>query len=416
MNKVNQKTEILSKDNLRKSQKGFSLIELMIALTLGLVITGVIVQVFSSSRSTYDLEEGLAEVQEQGRFAMEFLSSDIRQSGNFGCAKLKNQAITNIVKTADGPASLLIDPFNPASTAPAGFIAYEYIGGGGTALNQWSPPLPANGFFDTLGAPGPELVPFSDVIVIQYATPLNVQLFNPGAPTNANVQLVNTPTSAGAFKANDVIFISDCRHADVFRVTNNPATAGPTITLAHGVSGNTQPLLENSYDNSAEIMKMATRAYFVGVNTNVSPEPSLYRLALDNNAWQPDPLVEGIEQLKVIMGLETAGTVVPTNDGLAEVYESPSETFANTNPFVPGTSRDMSKVVDVKVGIIVRSTKMIDAQAVKNNDIIAESNYTIFGTPSEIYRATPAPPVGDFDPELYRRRRLFTMTVQKRNK
>ena len=116
-----------------------------------------------------------------------------------------------------------------------------------------------------------------------------------------------TPETSGAFEADDIVLISDCRKGDMFRVTGVSQSGGPTapITLAHASSGNTTPLLTNTYDSAAEIMKMATRAYFVGVNPVVSPEPSLYRLSLDNNDWTPEPLVEGIEQIKVLMGVDT---------------------------------------------------------------------------------------------------------------
>ncbi len=413
---------IKTRCSLGNTRSGFTLIELMIALTLGLIITGVIVQVFTSTRSTNDLETGLSEVQEQGRFAMEFLAKDIRMAGNFGCAKLKKTAINNIVKTPDGPRGLLSDPYNNAATQPVGLAVFGYTGGGGTALTDWTPQLPALGFFDGLVAPGPELVPFSDVLLVQFATPLNVQLFNTGAPTKANLQLVRTPSTTGAFKQNDVVFISDCRRGDMFRITNNPATGGGTnITLTHGTSGNTQSLLNGSYDSTADVMKLATRAYFIGVNSNpvpplpagTTPEPALYRLALDNNDWRPEPLVTGIEQLKFLMGLE-AVSADNSNRDMAETYMTANALY-NPGTFDPSTDRDMSKVIDVKVAFIARSSSMIDVQNVKGNVVIAEANIPIFGNPNEIYRATPAPPPGSFDPELYRRRRLFTSTVQRRN-
>jgi len=403
-------------NKLHKYASGFSLVELMIALTLGLVITGVVVQIFTSSRSTYDLEEGLSEVQEQGRFAMEYLAGDVRQAGNFGCAKLDNQAVNNIVRNPTGPMGLLVDPYNPNSKKPAGLIVYQYTGTGGTALTDWTPDLPGNGFFDILGAPQPALIPFSDVIVIQYAVPLNVQLFNPGAPTRADLQLVRTPTTQGAFQQNDIVFVSDCSRGDIFQVTNNPAAgAGPSISLSHGASGNTQPLLEHAYDNSADVMKLATRAYFVGVNPAVSPEPSLYRLAQDSNSWRPEPLVEGVEQLKVLMGLE-AFTVVEANANMAETYVAPSDMYTKGTTFDPTADRDMSKVVDVKLGMVIRSSKMIDASAAASGQVVAQYVIPIFGNNNQIYRAAPAPAPGAYDPEHYRRRRLFTMSVQKRNK
>ena len=53
------------------SQRGFSLVELMITLTLGLVISGAIIQVLVSSSVTNKLNQAVAQVQESGRFIMD---------------------------------------------------------------------------------------------------------------------------------------------------------------------------------------------------------------------------------------------------------------------------------------------------------------------------------------------------------
>ncbi len=55
----------------RQTMSGLSLIELMIALTIGLIIMLGVVQVFAASRTAYQLSEGLARVQENSRFAMD---------------------------------------------------------------------------------------------------------------------------------------------------------------------------------------------------------------------------------------------------------------------------------------------------------------------------------------------------------
>ncbi|MEC7452439.1 MAG: prepilin-type N-terminal cleavage/methylation domain-containing protein, partial [Pseudomonadota bacterium] len=50
-----------------RPQQGFSLVELMITLTLGLVISGAIIQVLVSSSVTNKLNQAVAQVQESGR-------------------------------------------------------------------------------------------------------------------------------------------------------------------------------------------------------------------------------------------------------------------------------------------------------------------------------------------------------------
>jgi type IV pilus assembly protein PilW len=60
---------------------GFSLVELMVAMLLGTLVTAAAVQIFSMTHSTFQLQRGLTDVQEQGRFAVDFISRDLRIMG-----------------------------------------------------------------------------------------------------------------------------------------------------------------------------------------------------------------------------------------------------------------------------------------------------------------------------------------------
>lgn len=66
--------------NLRH-QQGLSLVELMVALVLGLILMTGIIQVFLSSKQTYSTNEAMARMQENGRFALEFMSRSARLAG-----------------------------------------------------------------------------------------------------------------------------------------------------------------------------------------------------------------------------------------------------------------------------------------------------------------------------------------------
>lgn len=63
------------------SQRGVTLIELMISLVLGLAVIGGLGQVFLSNKSSYSLQERLGQLQENGRYALYFLQRDIRNAG-----------------------------------------------------------------------------------------------------------------------------------------------------------------------------------------------------------------------------------------------------------------------------------------------------------------------------------------------
>ncbi len=60
---------------------GFTLVELMIAMTLGLILIAGAIGVLSQFREGHRLLDGLSEVQENGRFAVQFVSRDVRMAG-----------------------------------------------------------------------------------------------------------------------------------------------------------------------------------------------------------------------------------------------------------------------------------------------------------------------------------------------
>ena len=69
----------------KRYQTGMTLIEIMIALLIGAFLLGGVLQIFINSKQTYRMQENLSRLQENGRFAMEFLARDIRMAGYWGC-------------------------------------------------------------------------------------------------------------------------------------------------------------------------------------------------------------------------------------------------------------------------------------------------------------------------------------------
>ncbi|MDB6142327.1 MAG: putative rane protein [Pseudomonas sp.] len=70
---------------MTRPSKGFGLIEIMIAMSLGLLITLGLIQLFISSKNTYVSQHAAASVQEDARFILSKMVQDIRAAGMFGC-------------------------------------------------------------------------------------------------------------------------------------------------------------------------------------------------------------------------------------------------------------------------------------------------------------------------------------------
>jgi type IV pilus assembly protein PilW len=88
---------------MKKGAKGFGLIEIMVALVLGLIVTLGIIQIFAASRGTYLTQNSSARMQEDARFVLSKLMQEIRMTGMYGCLSLDN--ITLISGSIAKPAA-----------------------------------------------------------------------------------------------------------------------------------------------------------------------------------------------------------------------------------------------------------------------------------------------------------------------
>ncbi|QJR82077.1 prepilin-type N-terminal cleavage/methylation domain-containing protein [Alteromonas pelagimontana] len=81
-------------------QQGFSLVELMISLVLGLIISGAIIQTMVSSRVTNSLNQAVAQVQESGRFIVLRLTRELLEVGRYDQVKANVDSSVDMVVEA----------------------------------------------------------------------------------------------------------------------------------------------------------------------------------------------------------------------------------------------------------------------------------------------------------------------------
>ena len=90
---------------IKNGLTGFTLIEIMIALLVGAFLLGGIMQIFINSQKTNKMQENLSRLQENGRFAMEFLSRDIRMAGYWDCMAPSTPNNADVFGTEGGAAA-----------------------------------------------------------------------------------------------------------------------------------------------------------------------------------------------------------------------------------------------------------------------------------------------------------------------
>jgi type IV pilus assembly protein PilW len=103
--------------NSPKSQTGFTLIELMVSIVLGLIITASAVQLLLTGQISFSTQKALAEIQESGNFGLRYITNDIRRTNyeNFGVIndRLANGGIALTARSQ--PAFVAVSTFTTAN-------------------------------------------------------------------------------------------------------------------------------------------------------------------------------------------------------------------------------------------------------------------------------------------------------------
>ncbi|MCB2427776.1 PilW family protein [Methylophaga pinxianii] len=293
-----------------KKQQGLSLVELMVAVVLGLILVAGVIELFVNNRQVYRVQDAKARMQENGRYAMAILGQNIRDAGYYGCASRRAGAETNNVLNN---SNLFIWDF---ATAVEGNDA--------TGDSAWTPTKDDDISSDS----------GTDILTVRKTTGSSIKITaHPGGtpPGSANIQV-----NPGNGLANgDIIMATDCLTSAVFQVTsNNPDTSG---SIAHntgtGSPGNITQALGKNY-TGGWVVPVVTLSYFISSN-NIRNMPALYQRNAVSTATVE--LVEGIEDMQILYGIDTTG------DGVVTTYE-PADAVGNWND-----------VLSVKISLLLRS-------------------------------------------------------------
>ncbi|WP_455207979.1 PilW family protein, partial [Kaarinaea lacus] len=80
-----------------KRQCGITVVEILVGLALSLIILAGVMHIFINNKQTFRVQEAFARLQENGRFATQFITKDLRMAGYVGCGG----KISNPVNMAD---------------------------------------------------------------------------------------------------------------------------------------------------------------------------------------------------------------------------------------------------------------------------------------------------------------------------
>ena len=337
-----------------KHSQGFTLTEIMIALLLSLVLMAGVLTIMSSSKRTYALQTKLAELQDNARFVMNDLKSDLRMAGYGGCA--------------GG-----YDPFFNGN------------------INDQT-------VRDSNGNSIDSSYPLSDKMILNFSESLQYSippLLVPGMGI-PSITLLSSPGMG--------FTVSNCGGPSPFNVTSS-AVGPPVINLT--------PPLELPIDVLVSIRMYYEVCYingefalFRGVDAN-----NTNTLCDDTEGEKTvgkELVVEGVENMQVRYGIDTSG------DNIANQYSSltpPLSLVSSPQLCVNNTGIPTAAVVNRSVVVSVRITLLMRTVG-KRSDLDEATNKAFqLDDPSKKYKPNRDNSLN----ESGYRHRLFTSTIQIRN-
>lgn len=305
----------MNQPQLKQSQQGLTLVEIMVAITISLILMSGVLQIFVSNKQIYRVQESTSRVQENGRFATHIMAQEVRMADFWGCS---------------GSASTVIDHLNPP-IAPA--------------TNPITPGAGGISGTDDDGLNG------SDTIRLQgaFGSGLGVTGHNVNAASFSVASVDHT------LDEDKIVLASDCQKADIFQVTNSSPGTNTTVVASTGAStpGNaTKPGL--SYANGSAMI-YETRSIIYSIQAGASGEPALFRSENDVDV----ELVEGVENMQILYGEDT------DNNQTANRYVEADAAGLN-----------MDNVVSVRITLTLRTIEDGLAAVVANGDRRIRRTYT----------------------------------------
>ncbi|WP_158543185.1 PilW family protein [Dyella psychrodurans] len=231
-----------------RHQRGLSLIELMIATLLGLMVSAGVIVLFNSASHIFRTEAQLARLQEEGRFVVAQIRSDLAMSGGLYCNNSGGNASSGTGFPADGlrvptvyasdPGALtraLSDVTTPLGFAPAGpysLPSFLAMRGYDCTTTGCSPIDPSSGIgIPAMGTAVGKRVVGTSVITVRYLNPKGGWAIAPDGDAMGSKLVKNVdgtlgirlaPTSGEPpiddFKS-QVALLADCSGGQIFAVS-----------------------------------------------------------------------------------------------------------------------------------------------------------------------------------------------------
>jgi type IV pilus assembly protein PilW len=286
---------------MKRRESGFSIIELMVAITLGLLVLGGLAALFANaSASRNELERNSRQI-ENGRFAIELLSDDLRLAGFYGELN---------VRVLGAPTALP----DPCSANPA----------------DWATAIPVHVFGYDNGAGAPPCMPG------------NVK-------PNTDIIVVRRVSTCEAGVAGCSALNAARPYIQTSRCSNQIAATAYRLGIA---SATTWDMMQKNCDPAATTgrRRYHVHIYYIATDNGAGVQiPTLTRLDFNGVGFQTFPMVEGIEEMQFEYGIDIDG------DGNVDGYGADPNTWTMAGCGACNALNNWGNVMSVRISLLARN-------------------------------------------------------------
>ncbi|MEZ5459554.1 MAG: PilW family protein [Steroidobacteraceae bacterium] len=324
-----------------RRSRGFSLVELLVALTIGgLLITGTVF-IYSQSRNTFTLNESQARLQEDARYVLSVIEPEIQLAGYFGFSNQGGNISFFDAGTLTHVSALRQDDAEFA-TVPAALHSC----GTNWALDLFMSVQGAENTYDwapagaNCAASGGGAVADTDTLTIRRVAVAT------SAPTSTRIQFYTNrlaPNENYLFRAN--------------------AAPGP-ITA-----------------NVTEVRNLVVQGYYISQNSvGIAGLPALRRKSLvAGPAWLDEEIMRGVEDLQVQFGVDIGDDLDgdgnpddPDNDGVVDYVDGHATRYVDPDDPILTSAQ----VVSVRIWLRVRALEPEQGYVNNNQYVYGSTDFT----------------------------------------
>jgi type IV pilus assembly protein PilW len=357
----------------RNRQGGFSLVELLVAMAISLLVLAGVVNSFLAGKEASRMNDELGFIQENARYALDMMSRDIRQAGDFGCTATALGAIGNNY-FSNGLVSVVAIESTPKDNV----LLYKRTGIEGFDHSAW-------GTIPELLSESTEVA--ADALVVRRGDTDQRFIVDSHDDSTGVFQITSQQSlPPGTFM---VAADADCQHQAIFQLTG-PATGTHTTVEYAGTAmpGNCTKTLRgdrlsgsstfykgdcsdkaswpvksghNNYEfqPGASLMPLKSSMYFIDESSQDETTNSLWvrSLGMKGDVSAKEELADGVVDMRITYAVNVNPSV--TGSDIPNIVYTTADNIVgdepNTATLPPSSLLVWNRVVAVRIQLLMRS-------------------------------------------------------------